>query len=638
MNESPKGAGDIFRHEVEGGGERQETSRLSEMDFAAMVANVPGVIYRALRRPDGTVEYLFVSEGCRALLGLTPDQFRADGQTLRRMVHPDDLPGFEAAAALSSGQAQPWRWRGRFVLPTGGEKFLQAQGHPAPQDNGDLIWDGCLMDVTEQVRAEWGAAQLAAIVEGSQDAILGKTLAGTVTSWNSAAQRLYGYTAEEMIGQPVARLLPSDRPDEVDALIQRVARGEEVRSYETVRRDKDGQLLDVSLTISPIRDGYGRITGASTIARDIRHQKEAEAQIRLQMLRIQALRHIDMAITGSLDLRVTLNVLLDQVTTHLSVDSAAVLLLNPHTHRLEYVAGRGFRTAALQRTHLRLGEGYAGRAALDRHVLTIPDFSLAGDFERMSLIAGEDFVCYWVAPLITKGRVEGVLEIFHRAPLHGDSDWLNFLETLAGQAAIAIENAALFNDLQRSNVDLQIAYDCTLEGWSKALDLRDKETEGHTLRVTEAAMTLAHVMTLPDDDVIQVRRGALLHDIGKMGVPDSILLKPGPLTEDEWAVMRMHPVYAYELLSPIQFLRPALDIPYCHHEKWDGSGYPRGLKDEQIPLNARLFAVVDVWDALSSERPYRAAWSVGKVRDHIAQASGSHFDPRVVQVFLDTEL
>ena len=150
-------------------------------------------------------------------------------------------------------------------------------------------------------------------------------------------------------------------------------------------------------------------------------------------------------------------------------------------------------------------------------------------------------------------------------------------------------------------------------------------------------MALSRAMNIPDKDLIQMRRGALLHDIGKMGIPDTILLKPGALTEAEWVIMKKHPVYAYELLAPIQYLRPALDIPYCHHEKWDGTGYPRGLRGEQIPLSARLFAVVDVWDALSSDRPYRAAWPAAQVRDHIAHGRGSHFEPRVVEVFLDME-
>jgi putative nucleotidyltransferase with HDIG domain len=228
----------------------------------------------------------------------------------------------------------------------------------------------------------------------------------------------------------------------------------------------------------------------------------------------------------------------------------------------------------------------------------------------------------------------GVLEILHRTPLDPDEEWLDFFRTLAGQAANAIDNVHMFESLQQSTDELELAYDATIEGWSHALDLRDKETEGHTQRVTRMTVDLARTFGLSEHDLVNVRWGALLHDIGKMGVPDGILLKPGALTDEEWVVMRKHPGLAYEMLSPIRYLHGALDIPYCHHEWWDGSGYPRGLKGDEIPLAARIFAVVDVWDALISDRPYRLAWAEGKALEHIQKGSGTHFDPHVVIKFL----
>lgn len=190
------------------------------------------------------------------------------------------------------------------------------------------------------------------------------------------------------------------------------------------------------------------------------------------------------------------------------------------------------------------------------------------------------------------------------------------------QATIVIDNNSLFQDIERSNTELILAYDSNSEGRSRALDYRDKETEGHSLRVTELTVKIARAMEMSDEQLVHVRRGALLHDIEKMGIPDSIFLKPGSLTEDEWKTMRQHPLYAYELLHPITYLRPALDIPYCHHERWDGTGYPQGLKGEEIPLCTRIFSVVDVWDALRSDRPYRLAWSEEKARDYILSLSG----------------
>jgi putative nucleotidyltransferase with HDIG domain len=249
-------------------------------------------------------------------------------------------------------------------------------------------------------------------------------------------------------------------------------------------------------------------------------------------------------------------------------------------------------------------------------------------------LALESFVAMFCVPLIAKGQVVGVLEVFHRAPLNPDADWLGFLATLAGQAAIAVADAWLFNDLQQSNTELLLAYDTTLEGWSAALDLRDKETEGHSQRVTEMTLRLACALGVGAGELESMRRGALLHDIGKMAIPDAILLKPGKLTDDEWVIMRQHPGQARELLSPIAYLRPALDIPYCHHEKWDGTGYPRQLIGESIPFSARIFAVVDVWDALRSDRPYRPGWPEQKVLDYIREQSGKHFEPRVADAFL----
>jgi putative nucleotidyltransferase with HDIG domain len=216
-----------------------------------------------------------------------------------------------------------------------------------------------------------------------------------------------------------------------------------------------------------------------------------------------------------------------------------------------------------------------------------------------------------------------------------DQEWVDFLESLAGQAGLAIDNATLFQNLQRTNLELGLAYESTLEGWSAALDLRDKETEGHTLRVTNLSQQLAEYMGFREKDLMHIRRGALLHDIGKMGVPDRILLKPDNLTGEEWEIMKLHPAYAYEMLSRIEYLRPSLDIPYCHHEKWDGTGYPRGLKGEEIPLFARIFAIVDVYDALTSDRPYRPAWTKERAIEHIKSLSGTHFDPRVVNAFLE---
>ncbi|NMC30491.1 MAG: GAF domain-containing protein [Pelolinea sp.] len=358
-------------------------------------------------------------------------------------------------------------------------------------------------------------------------------------------------------------------------------------------------------------------------------------QTQRQLERLSALHDIDLVINSSLDLRVTLNILLDQVVEKLNVDAAAVLLLNQQTQLLNFAAGRGFRTRTIESYKLRLGEGISGQATMERHLVQALDlFESDEGMAYLPLLQEEGFLSFYSVPLIAKGQVKGVLDIFNRKLITPDQDWIFFLETLAGQAAIAIDNTTLLENLQRSNIELSLAYDTTLEGWTRALDLRDQETEGHTQRVVEMTVRLAQLMGIADKDLIHIRRGALLHDIGKMGIPDSILLKPGPLTEEEWLIMRKHPVFAYNLLSPIAHLRQALDIPYCHHEWWNGSGYPRQLKGEEIPLSARIFSVVDVWDALTSDRPYRKAWNAKKTLDYIEEQKDIQFDPQVVELFL----
>ncbi len=352
---------------------------------------------------------------------------------------------------------------------------------------------------------------------------------------------------------------------------------------------------------------------------------------------LAALREVDKSIASSLDLKVTLDVFLEQVLTQLNVDAARVLLYEDKTKTLTLEYEKGFQIAEDEHTSLKSGQGLAGKVAIHQEPLFIPDLYQAEiDFSASPEFKKEGFVAYHAIPLIIKETaLVGILEVFSLSHFHPTEEWINFLHTLAGQAAIAIDKIRLFNDLERSNANLQEAYDATIEGWAQALELRDMETEGHSRRVVEITVKLASELGFSEDDLVHIRRGALLHDIGKMGIPDAILQKPGKLTEEEWEVMRLHPVYAYEWLVGIEYLYPALDIPYSHHEKWDGTGYPRGLKGEHIPKAARIFSVVDAWDALRSDRPYRKAWSSQETLEYIQQESGKAFDPEIVEFFIN---
>ncbi|MDQ2692713.1 MAG: GAF domain-containing protein, partial [Chloroflexota bacterium] len=323
-----------------------------------------------------------------------------------------------------------------------------------------------------------------------------------------------------------------DRPA-TQEWINLIRSGRMVRELDFRILHSNGELHYIQCSGAVGREGTNNPERFFGTAQDITERKQAEIQIRQQLARLTALRIIDQAITSSFDMGFTLDIVLSQVITQLQVDAAGILLLDPTGQVLEYRAKRGFRSPGIQRIRVNLTDSLAGRVVTQRRPIHVDNLSNKNyDESAIILPAGEDFIGYYGLPLITKGKVNGVLELFHRTPLLPYPEWLNFLETLAGQAAIAIDNASLFENLQRTNFELEQAYDATIEGWSHALDLRDRETEGHTLRVTEMALTLARLMDMEEDKLMHMRRGGLLHDIGKLGVPDGILLKPGPLTEE----------------------------------------------------------------------------------------------------------
>ena len=349
---------------------------------------------------------------------------------------------------------------------------------------------------------------------------------------------------------------------------------------------------------------------------------------------LSTLAVIDTAVLTRFEAQEIYSIILEQITNRMRADAAVLSLYQPQEGILKFVSQVGYRNPNLINQFVRLGEGLAGKAALTQHVFYC-DLTVPGNINLLiEEFRAEEFKAYYGISMIAETRLIGVLELLFRAPYQADEKWLNFYEMLANQAAIALNMLQLNQNLQTAHQELLEAYDLTIQGWSQALDMRDKETEDHTQRVADLTIQMAKSLGLDGDELIDIRRGALLHDIGKLGIPDSILLKPGSLTAEEWQVMKQHPVLAYQLLKPIHYLEKALEIPYCHHEKWDGTGYPRGLKEDEIPLSARLFAVADVYDALTSDRPYRKAWSKEAALDYIQSQVVKHFDPQVVEIFI----
>jgi putative nucleotidyltransferase with HDIG domain len=312
------------------------------------------------------------------------------------------------------------------------------------------------------------------------------------------------------------------------------------------------------------------------------------------------------------------------------------LMLKYPDGKLVVEVARGLDRTDLEEEQFAISRTIAYRVAETGQVILTTNAQEDPRFEAQLSVAAYRLLSILCAPLKIKDHLIGVIYVDNRvhSGIFRQSDY-ELISAFANQAAVAIDNARLFDGLQASNQELEIAYQATLEGWVRALDLRDRETEGHTQRVTVLTERLARYLHVEEDAIVHITRGALLHDIGKMAIPDGILMKRGNLSEEERELMRKHPVYAFEMLSPIKFLLPALDIPYCHHEKWDGSGYPRSLKGEEIPFAARLFSVVDVWDALESDRPYRKGLNRDEIHRYISEQSGIFFDPRIVRAFLE---
>jgi PAS domain S-box-containing protein len=397
-----------------------------------------------------------------------------------------------------------------------------------------------------------------------------------------------------------------------------------VQSRETIlARDKHNQPTQVLVTLTPISA-----------------QRRAKEKTHLRLSELEVLYESSMAFSQLRSLKAIAQKMLDLLHQKKDWHHTVIRMYHPENETLEVLAfnlpqfnSQEERSAAEERFKAiqHPSQGLSGWVI--QHGQALRSNDLKKDPRYFETFPGLCSGLY--VPIKIAERVIGVISIESDRPKAFSLLDERLVITLARQAAIAMDDAQVLKNLKRSNMELTSAYDTAIEGWSRALDLRNKEAEGHSQRVTDITLHLAqHIMGVGEEELAHIRRGALLHDIGKLSIPDEILFKPGPLTNEEWVVMRKHPIFAYEVLAPIRYLRAALDIPYCHHEKWDGSGYPRGLKGEQIPLVARIFAVVDVWDALRSDRPYRAAWTKEKARDHICALSGTHFDPQVVETFI----
>jgi HD-GYP domain-containing protein (c-di-GMP phosphodiesterase class II) len=471
--------------------------------------------------------------------------------------------------------------------------------------------------------------QLDAIFQAFPDLLFCINSDGIILNYRAGDPSLLYLSPERFIRRRMPEILPPQIGDQFEKALEDVRKTGQIGVVKYQLSTPKGECWFDARLVPSVQ------SRVIVIVRDITEHVKISEQAHLQLRQLAALRSIDAAISSSFDLTVTLSVILRETVNQLAVDAADILLFNPGTKMLEFAAGKGFRMPNVRRPAVHLGEGYAGVAVLERRTVSVGTADgQAIEAIPLSDLGREGFVSYYAVPLIAKGQIKGVLEIYHCSPLTPGDDWLEFLNMLAGQAALAIDSAALFLDLQKMNSELGAAYDAVIESWSQALEISGREDREHIQNVVRITNQLAQRMGVGEDELVHIRHGALLHDVGKMGIPDSILHSPGPLNDAEWKVIRDHPRVAHQMLSAVTYFAPALSIPLHHHERWDGNGYPHGLYGEQIPLAARIFSVVEVYDALTSPRPYRPAWTTPQALDYIRNEAGKQFDPTVVKSFL----
>jgi len=456
-------------------------------------------------------------------------------------------------------------------------------------------------------------------------------------SCNPAFCRWMKTRREELEGLDLMSLFGQEEARSLSGLFKGLILGEREPESREIRFSLAGATKSpAEATFSAVfRDDLDRARILATLkpgGKTAPYEKRLEVQAR----ELAALQSMNLALNETWHPKSTLKLLVSLLRSHDEVDAAAVYLLDEGTMKLEFAEGDGFRGSAIRSHSLDPGEGPAGAAALRREAVLLADLDNPGEIRVAPfLLDQEGFRAACAAPLLASNRLLGALEAYRRKRLDAPGTWKERIDTVARQASAALHRGFLVEELERANLELNLAYDSTIEGWSRALDLKCREPEWHTERIAELTVRLAGRLGVTGKDLQAIRRGAILHDIGKMGIPDAILTKPGPLTEEEWRIMRLHPVYALHMLQPIGFLKDSIAIPHSHHERWDGQGYPRGLKGEGIPLFARIFSVVDVWVSLTADQPYRRAWTPDRALAYIREGAGRLFDPTVAQAFLE---
>ncbi len=614
-----------------------------ESDSPSLFDQAPPGRFRSA--PGGAL--LEVNDALVEMLGY-PDKAALLGTRAQALYHNRDdraalLAELEAAGSIHGYEVEFRRFDRRPI-------WVSISARVVRVDDETLQYEGVVEDLT-------GKRQSSAALQESMHftrTIISSVGEGVIVYdaelhylvWNNYMEALTGVLAEDIIGKHAVEFFPHLRKQGMEEYLQRALGGETIQTDDVLYHvPQSGNIGWYTAVFSPHISAAGEIIGVVATIHDITERKKGEAERERLLLSERDLRQqaetigrVSQAMSAVLEMPALLDLICKESAHLFEVDSTHIWLVrkNPDGGEdfLQGIAGFGRERDKFVGMRVPLIDpvNLGARVIRDRKAICINEVDesihtgISGIFHVRSIMG---------VPLFKGEQAIGALLIVDDRKVNRFSDDdLEVAMQLGNHAAIAVNNARLYDDAQSANENLKRSYVNTLEGWAKALELRDAETEGHSQRVTSMTVRLAEEMGLGDDSLEHIRRGALLHDIGKMGIPDRILGKKSDLEPDEWEIMRQHPVYAYELLSSIEYLRPALIIPFCHHERWDGTGYPLGLDGSKIPLPARIFAVVDVFDALTSDRPYRPAWTRERAIRYIVEQAGKHFDPEVVDHFL----
>ena len=634
-----------------------------------LMDNLPGIAYRCKNDKNWTME--FISAGCRQLTGYEAEDLQLNKKiSFNDLIHPDDRQRVwdETQKAIKEGQHYRLEYRIRTFDDQ--EKWVWEQGSLVNGSHGIKTLEGFIADISDRRQREFNLQSLIEIGDVVReslahsdmgDKILEKIAAlyGTAGSAIAMISNHSDFIAMEYVqgewedlknqelpikGCKCQNAINNYEPTIVDSQIDsddvcKLLQNEKSRFLvfiPLITEEKTNGLLMIGRNIQFSTNDIQVFAAFGDMISSALERHNLIQRLEKQLEKVESLHTIDQAIAGVFDITVINRVILGEVRKRLGVDAANILHLNHLTNTLDLYGDVGFRSSFIRTVKVPISTSIAGKVLMDRSVFEAPDLSSnIVEFIVRDWI-DEGFKAYFAHPLIVKGKPIGVMELFFRHTFYPDQEWLKFFESLATQAALAYDLYHTFSDLQKVKQNLANNYNATLETWSKSMELTNIESRGHIQRVTNQTLKLAKELGINENELPNIERGALLHDIGKLGILDEILLKKEKLTDSEWHEIEKHPVIAKDLLSGVNLLKDAIDIPFSHHENWDGSGYPQGLKGEAIPLAARIFAVVETYDALLSDKPYRKAWTKDKAIDYLKEKKGKKFDPKIIDTFLST--